>query len=62
MLVATLNHNLPELTDNLVKQLERDPSFGYCELMVVDNGSTEPLAKSTTHRLDENIFLEVDLM
>jgi len=56
MLVATLNHNLPELTDNLVNQLKRDPLFDICELMVVDNGSTEPLAKSTTHRLDENIF------
>ena len=56
MLIATLNHNLPDLTDNLVKQLEKDESFGYYELMVVDNGSTEPLAKSTTHQLEENIF------
>jgi hypothetical protein len=24
--------------------------------MVVDNGSKEPLAKSTTHQLEENIF------
>lgn len=56
MLIATLNHNLPYLTDNLVDQLKRDPFFNKCELIVVDNGSTEPLAKSTTHRLDENIF------
>jgi len=56
MLIATLNHNLPELTDNLVNQLGRDPLFKSCELMVVDNGSIEPVAKSTTHRLDENIF------
>lgn len=56
MLIATLNHNLPELTDNLVNQLKRDPYFSSCELMVVDNGSSEPLAKSTTHRLEENIF------
>jgi len=56
MLIATLNHNLPDLTDNLVNQLKRDPLFKYCELMVVDNGSTEPIAKSTTHRLDQNIF------
>jgi len=56
MLIATLNHNLPNWTDNLVNQLKRDSLFSKCELMVVDNGSTEPLAKSTTHRLDENIF------
>lgn len=56
MLVATLNHNLPDLTDNLVDQLKRDPIFNECELMVVDNGSTESLARSTTHRLDENVF------
>lgn len=56
MLVATLNHNLPELTDNLVNQLKRDPLFKQCELMVIDNGSKTELAKSTTHRLEENIF------
>lgn len=56
MLIATLNHNLPDLTDNLVNQLKRDSYFKHCELMVVDNGSKEPLAKSTTHRLEENIF------
>lgn len=56
MLLATLNHNLPLWTDNLVNQLKRDPLFKECELMVVDNGSTEPLAKSTTHRLEENIY------
>lgn len=56
MLIATLNHNLPDLTDNLVNQLQRDPIFNNCELMVVDNGSTESLARSTTHRLEENVF------
>ncbi len=56
MLIATLNHNLPLWTDNLVNQLTRDPLFKHCELMVVDNGSVEPLAKSTTHRLDQNIY------
>jgi len=56
MLIATLNHNLPDLTDNLVRQLSLDPKFNDCELMVVDNGSKEPLAKSTTHQLEENIF------
>jgi hypothetical protein len=56
MLIATLNHNLPELTDNLVEQLKRDSYFNECELMVIDNGSSESLAKSTTHRLENNIF------
>lgn len=56
MLIATLNHNLPNWTDNLVNQLKRDPLFDQCELMVVDNGSSEPLAKSTTHQLNENIY------
>ena len=56
MLIATLNHNLPDLTDNLVTQLQRDPLFKDCELMVVDNGSKEALAKSTTHQLEQNIY------
>lgn len=56
MLIATLNHNLADLTDNLVNQLKRDPFFEKCELVVVDNGSKEELAKSTTHRLEENVF------
>ena len=56
ILIATLNHNLPDLTDNLVNQLKRDPLYAQCELMVVDNGSKEELAKSTTHKLEENIF------
>jgi hypothetical protein len=56
MIIATLNHNLPDLTDNLVSQLQRDPLFSQCELMVIDNGSNGDLAKSTTHRLEENIF------
>lgn len=56
MLIATINHNLPDWTDNLVNQLKRDPFFNHCELIVIDNGSSEPLAKSTTHRLEQNIF------
>lgn len=56
MLIATLNHNLPDLTDNLVKQLKRDPLFSQSELMVVDNGSKEQLASSTTHKLERNVF------
>ena len=56
MLIATLNHNLPDLTDNLVHQLKRDTYFTSCELMVVDNGSSETMAKSTTHQLEQNIY------
>jgi GT2 family glycosyltransferase len=57
MLIATLNHNLPKLTDDLVSKLSKDPIFNECELMVVDNGSnTEPFANSTTHKLETNIF------
>lgn len=56
MLLATLNYNQPELTDNLVGQLKRDTTFDEHELMVLDNGSTTDLAKSTTHRLETNIF------
>lgn len=56
MLIATLNHNLPDLTDNLINQLKRDPIYKNCEVMVVDNGSIEPQAKTTTHSLENNIF------
>lgn len=56
MLIATLNHNLPTWTDNLVNQLKKDTLFKHCELMVLDNGSADSLAHSTTHRLEENVF------
>ena len=56
MLIATLNHNLPTWTDNLVNQLKRDSYFKECELMVLDNGSAESLASSTTHKLENNVF------
>lgn len=57
MLIATLNHNLPNLTDNLVSKLSNDPIFKNCELMVVDNGSkSDSFANSTTHKLENNIF------
>ena len=56
MLIVTLNHNLPNWTDSLVSQLKQDPMFAECELMVIDNGSSEPKAKSTTHELETNVF------
>jgi GT2 family glycosyltransferase len=56
MLLATLNHNLPDWTDNLVNQLKKDPLFNECELIVIDNGSSEAPAKSTTHKLEQTVF------
>lgn len=57
MLIATLNHNLPQLTDNLINQLKRDSMVDQCDIMVVDNGSSDGnIAQSTTHKLDNNIF------
>jgi len=55
ILIATLNHNLPELTDNIVEQVKQSKYIDY-ELMVVENGSQEPRAKSATHVLDHNVF------
>jgi len=56
MLISTLNYNQPELTDNLVNQLHRGNDLSQHEIMVVDNGSTKPIANSTTHQLSENVF------
>lgn len=59
VLVATINHNLPELTDNIVNQFYKNEkhSENKLDLMVVDNGS-EPLkqSKHTTHKISKNIF------
>ena len=56
MILSTLNHNIPDLTDNLIDQLKRDSVTDDMEIMVVDNGSSEPLAKYTTHTLEHNVF------
>ena len=56
MLLSTLNHNVPDLTDNLIHQLKKDPITNDMEFMVVDNGSSEPLAKHTTHKLETNTY------
>ena len=56
MLIATLNYNQPDLTDNLVTQLGRGNDLSQHELMILDNGSSKDIAKSTTHRLQENLF------
>jgi GT2 family glycosyltransferase len=52
MLISTLNYNQPELTDNLVKQLNRGNDLSKHELMILDNGSTKSVANSTTHILE----------
>ena len=38
MILSTLNHNVPDLTDNLIDQLKRDSITDDMEIMVVDNG------------------------
>jgi len=55
ILISTLNHNLPELTDNLINQI-KNSLYKDFEIMVVDNGSTEKKAINTTHLLENNIF------
>jgi len=55
ILISTLNHNLPELTDNLIDQIKRDADPSW-EFMVVDNGSSGPKARYTTHTLETNAF------
>tara|TARA_B100001250_G_C19812494_1_gene796413 strand:- start:2646 stop:3377 length:732 start_codon:yes stop_codon:yes gene_type:complete len=56
MLLSTLNHNVPDLTDNLVHQLRKDPITNDMEFMIVDNGSTGEFAKHTTHKLETNTY------
>jgi len=56
ILVSTLNHNLPGMTDNLVNQVKQSVHTGY-ELFVVDNGSEqESISQFTNLRLEANTF------
>ena len=41
ILIATMNVNQPELTNNLVEQVSRDKRVDF-EIMVLENGATEP--------------------
>ena len=51
ILVSTLNHNLPGMTDNLVGQVKQSAFTDY-ELLVVDNGSEqENISQFTNLRL-----------
>lgn len=54
ILVATLNVNQPELTNNLVETISQDQGVDY-ELMVLENGATE-LSAYGTHFSDKNYF------
>tara|TARA_S200002703_G_scaffold146808_1_gene142139 strand:+ start:2277 stop:3017 length:741 start_codon:yes stop_codon:yes gene_type:complete len=54
MLVATLNVNQPELTNNLVEQISKDKKIKH-EIMVLENGATEP-SKYSTHISEKNYF------
>jgi GT2 family glycosyltransferase len=54
MLIATINYNTPEMVDSLAKEI-KNTTIEH-ELMVLDNGSTTDLPKSTTHRLDANYY------
>lgn len=54
VLVATMNVNLPELTNNLVREITKDKSIDM-EIMVLENGATEKSSYST-HSTDKNYF------
>lgn len=54
VLVATMNVNLPELTNNLVEEVLKDKSV-ETEIMVLENGATEKSSYST-HTTDKNYF------
>lgn len=56
ILVSTLNHNLPGMTDNIVNQIRQSVFTDY-ELFVVDNGSDqENISQFTSLRLEANSF------
>lgn len=50
-----LNHNLPDYTDMLYESLKPYERGDY-DLMVFDNGSTGPLSKYTTYRVEQNVY------
>lgn len=56
MLIATINHNLPEMTDNLILSINEIKREDKDEIIVIDNGSTKNIANNTTHILDQNIY------
>lgn len=55
-LVIILNHNLPEITDDLFLELEKHKGDSY-DLVVMDNGSREEFVSThTSIRYEENLF------
>jgi hypothetical protein len=54
ILIATMNVNQPELTNNLVEQVSRDKRVDF-EIMVLENGATERSSYST-HISETNYF------
>lgn len=54
ILVATININQPDMTNNVVEQARKDKSVD-CEIMVLENGATEP-SKYSTHISEKNYF------
>ena len=54
ILVATMNVNQPDLTNNLVEQIRKDTKVDF-EMMVLENGATEP-SKYSTHSSEKNYF------
>jgi len=54
ILVSTLNVNQPELTNQLVESVLKDKKVCR-EILVLENGATEP-SKYSTHFLDKNYF------
>jgi len=63
MLIATINHNLPEWTDNLVSNIRYELSQSQLlqeintELFVLDNGSEKrKISSNTTHAINHNCY------
>jgi len=55
-LAVILNHNMPDITDNLYNCLKPYEKQDY-DLYVVDNGSQkEKISKFTTHSSDTNVY------
>ena len=54
ILIATMNVNQPELTNNLVEQVSKNTEVDY-EIMVLENGATERSSYST-HVTKQNYF------
>jgi len=52
--ILIVNYNMPERTDALADAIEKRVRMPH-KTIVIDNGSTEPMAKSTTLRIQRNV-------